>query len=208
MSIRELRGESLDVRGGDGIILRGLEVHARAGEILGLSGPSGSGKTSLLFALGGLAPVAGGRLLIDGQPARPARGAGTALILQNLCLVATLTAEETVALSLQSHRLPRAQVARRALQALDQLGLADHAAQLIGTLSGGQRQRVAVARALVAAPDLILADEPASALDAHWRQVVLDQLLAHARRGAVVIVASGDTDVLSACDRVLELTPS
>ncbi len=206
MSVEEIRGEDLSVLGGGTIVLRGLTVHARAGEMLGLGGPSTSGKTSLLYALAGLTPLAGGRLLIDGRPAVAWRDAVTGIIFQNLCLVPTLSAEETVALPLQARAVPRSDVARRATAALDHLGLADHTAQLVGTLSGGQRQRVAVARALAAEPDLILADEPTSALDEHWRQVVLDQFVAHARRGAIVIVASGDPEVTSACDQVLSLT--
>jgi putative ABC transport system ATP-binding protein len=100
----------------------------------------------------------------------------------------------------------RREVADRANGSLDRLGLSDHAAQLVGTLSGGQRQRVAVARTLAAEPDLILADEPTSALDEHWRQAVLEELIAQARRGAIVIVASGDPEVTSVCDRVRSLT--
>jgi ABC-type lipoprotein export system ATPase subunit len=205
MSIEEIRGEDLVVQGGETVILRGLNLHACAGEMLGLSGPSASGKTSLLYALGGLAPLASGRMLIDGRPAVAWRDAVTGIILQNVCLVPMLSAVETVALPLQSGPATRADVARRAGGALDRLGLADHAAQLVGTLSGGQRQRVAVARTLASEPDLILADEPTSALDAHWRQVVLEELAQQARRGAIVIVASGDEEVTAACDRVISL---
>lgn len=205
MSIQEIRGEQLAVAGGNSIILRDLNIRACAGEVLALSGPSATGKTSLLYALGGLAPVAAGRLLIDGRSAVPWREARFGVIFQNLCLVSMLSAEETVALPLQSEDVLKAEVARRTANALDQLGLADHAKQLVGTLSGGQRQRIAVARALAAEPDLILADEPTSALDEHWREVVLGQLVAHARRGAVVIVASGDGEVTAACDRVFSL---
>ncbi|HEY3771639.1 MAG TPA: ATP-binding cassette domain-containing protein [Solirubrobacteraceae bacterium] len=102
MSITELRGEALELRGGDEVILSGLDVVARAGESLAIHGPSASGKTSLLYALGGLAPLAGGRLEIDGRPAVPWRDARTGIVLQNLCLVPMLSAEETVALPMQS----------------------------------------------------------------------------------------------------------
>ncbi|MGH2914691.1 MAG: ABC transporter ATP-binding protein [Solirubrobacteraceae bacterium] len=203
--LQEICGEDLTIAAGETIILQGLNVRARAGEILAIDGPSASGKTSLLYALAGLTTPAEGRVSIDGRPVSFARATATGTVLQNLCLVPTLTAQETVALPLQSRALPRVEVARRALHTLDLLGLADHAAQLVSTLSGGQRQRVAVARTLAAEPELILADEPTSALDAHWRDVVLDQLRAQARRGAIVIVASGDSDVTSACDRVLTL---
>jgi putative ABC transport system ATP-binding protein len=83
--------------------------------------------------------------------------------------------------------------------------LGEHTAQLVGELSGGQRQRVAVARALSTQPDVILADEPTSALDPHWRQVVLELLIAEARRGAIVVVASSDAEVTSVCDALITL---
>jgi putative ABC transport system ATP-binding protein len=207
MSIGEIRAEELTVLGGKTTILEGLTIGAQAGEIVGLRGPSASGKTSLLYVLAGLTPPAAGTVLIDGRPAVAWRDQATGIIFQNLCLVPTLTATETVTLALQTATIPRAEVARRAAAELDRLGLGEHTAQLVGALSGGQRQRVAVARALATDPDLILADEPTSALDEHWRDVVLRQLIAHARRGAVVIVASGDADVTSACDREISLTP-
>jgi putative ABC transport system ATP-binding protein len=205
VSVGELRGERLEIRGGEETILQDLELHATAGEIVAIHGPSASGKTSLLYALGGLTPVAAGRLLLDGRVAVPWREVPTGIVLQNLCLVPMLSAEETVALPLQSAGVRRDEVARRATSTLERLGLADHLAQLVGTLSGGQRQRVAVARALAGDPDLILADEPTSALDEHWRTRVLDELRAQARRGAVVIIASGDAEVSAACDRVITL---
>jgi putative ABC transport system ATP-binding protein len=135
----------------------------------------------------------------------PWRDASLGLILQNLCLVPLLSAQETVALPLQATGTPRAEVAARSLAALEALGLADHAAQLVGDLSGGQRQRVAVARVLASRHDVVLADEPTSALDPHWRGVVLDLLASEAKRGAIVVVASSDPEVTSICDHVVNL---
>lgn len=207
MSIAELSAENLSILGGATVIHSGISFRVRAGELLGVRGPSGSGKTSLVLALGGLAPVRDGRLLVDGRPAVAWREVRTGLVLQNFVLVPTLSAAETVSVPLQAGPLPGAEIARRSLQVLTLLGIGDHAAQLVGTLSGGQRQRVAIARALAGDPDLILADEPTSALDDHWRGVVLEQLIDHARRGAIVILASGDPEVTDACDRALELAP-
>jgi putative ABC transport system ATP-binding protein len=205
MSVTEVTAQGLSVSGGDDLLVRDLDLHVRAGEVHGLTGPSGSGKTALLYAIAGLIPAAGGRLLVDGRPVVLWRDTSAGLILQNLALVPLLTAQETVALPLQAKGISRSVVETRSAAALSVLGLAEHAAQQVGDLSGGQRQRVAIARVLASRPDAILADEPTSALDTHWRQVVLDLLIAEARRGAVVVVASSDADVIAVCDEVLTL---
>lgn len=205
MSVGEITVQRLTVDGDEGSLIRDLDLRADGGQMLGVTGPSGSGKTALLHALGGLTPASGGELLLDGRPAVLWRDASLGLILQNLALAPMLSAQETVALPLQAKALPKAEVAERSAAALEVLGLADHAAQLVGHLSGGQRQRVAVARALAATPDVILADEPTSALDEHWRRVVLDLLVAEARRGAVVIIVSTDAAVIGLCDEVVSL---
>jgi putative ABC transport system ATP-binding protein len=205
MSVSEIRAECLSLVGDRTLLVKDLDLYARAGEMLGIAGPSGSGKTTLLYAIGGLLPPEGGRLLVDGRQLVLWKDAAVGLIFQNLCLVPLLSAQETVGLPLQARGAPRAEVAERSCAVLSALGLGEHTAQLVGELSGGQRQRVAVARALASRPDVILADEPTSALDAHWRQVVLDLLKAEARRGAVVVVASSDLEVTSACDEVIRL---
>jgi len=205
VSVGEITAEALSIRGDTTILVEDLNLRARAGEVLGVTGPSGSGKTTLLYAIGGLLPAAGGRMLVDGRQLVLWREVSVGLVFQNLCLVPLLSAQETVALPLQAQGVSKAEVAERSLEALSVLGLAEHTAQLVGELSGGQRQRVAVARALAARPEVILADEPTSALDPHWRQVVLELLIAEARRGAVVVVASNDSEVISVCDAVITL---
>jgi putative ABC transport system ATP-binding protein len=206
MSVGEIAGEALSIRDDTTVLIEDLDLRVRSGEILGVSGPSGSGKTTLLYAIGGLVPAAGGRMLVDGAPVVLWKDVSVGLVFQNLCLVPLLSAEETVALPLQAEGMPKTEVAERSSAALSGLGLGEHTAQLVGELSGGQRQRVAVARALATRPDVILADEPTSALDPHWRQVVLELLIAEARRGAVVVVVSTDPVLTSACDAVIELS--
>jgi putative ABC transport system ATP-binding protein len=116
-----------------------------------------------------------------------------------------LTARENVAVVLQAARVPRAQVHSRTQSALESVGLAPVADHLVDDLSGGQQQRVAVARALVTAADVVLADEPTAELDADNRELVVSLLLARARAGGVVVIASHDPDVVDACDDVLLL---
>ncbi|HTX11926.1 MAG TPA: ATP-binding cassette domain-containing protein [Solirubrobacteraceae bacterium] len=206
MSVGELKAEGLSIRDDATVFVKNLDLQVRAGQMLGVGGPSGSGKTTLLYAIGGLLPAAGGRMLLDGSPVVLWRDASVGIVFQNLCLVPLLSAQETVALPLQAKGISKREVAERSAAALTVLGLGEHTAQLVGELSGGQRQRVAVARALATQPDVILADEPTSALDPHWRQVVLELLIAEARRGAVVVVASSDSEVTSVCDALITLS--
>jgi putative ABC transport system ATP-binding protein len=205
VSVSEITVEGLAVEADGPIRVQSVDIHARAGHILGVTGPSGSGKTTLIYTIGGLLPAARGTLLVDGRPVVLWRDVSVGLIFQNLCLVPLLSAQETVALPLQARGMAKAEIAERSAAGLAVLGLAEHTAQSVGDLSGGQRQRVAVARALAGRPDVILADEPTSALDAHWRQVVLEMLIAEAERGAVVVVASSDDQVTSVCDELITL---
>jgi putative ABC transport system ATP-binding protein len=201
----DFTAESLTLNGAESVLVSDLSMTARAGEVVGITGPSGSGKTSLLLALGGLTDPDAGRLRLGDRPVRLWRDSAFALVLQNLHLLATLTAHEIVAVPLQARGLAATEVRRRADEALAAVGLADHTHQLIGELSGGQRQRVAVARALAPAADLILADEPTAALDPHWRSVVLDLFWEQARSGAIVIIASSDPELIARCNQVVTL---
>jgi putative ABC transport system ATP-binding protein len=206
VSVGELKAEALSIGDETTVFVENLDLQVRAGQMLGVGGPSGSGKTTLLYAIGGLLPAAGGRMLVDGSPVVLWRDTSVGIVFQNLCLVPLLSAQETVALPLQAKGISKREVAERSVAGLTVLGLGEHTAQLVGELSGGQRQRVAVARALATQPDVILADEPTSALDPHWRQVVLELLIAEARRGAVVVVASSDAEVTSVCDALITLS--
>jgi ABC-type lipoprotein export system ATPase subunit len=205
MSVCEIRAEGIAAASEGPTNLRGVDLEARSGELLGITGPSGSGKTTLLHLLGGLLAPTTGRLLVDGRPRVLWKEASVGMIFQNLCLLPLLSAQETVSLPLQARRLPKAEIAATATATLTALGLGRHTAQLVDELSGGQRQRVAVARALAGSPDVILADEPTSALDPPWREAVLELLAAAARRGSLVVIASSDEEVIAACDRVITL---
>lgn len=203
-----LLGEQLEYRVGDRQILRGIDVHADAGTMLAVSGPSGAGKSTLLGVLAGLIKPSGGRVSLDGHDVVPGnvtlrRRIG--LVLQGYGLVSALTARENVSIILQARRMPRHQVRARTATVLEEVGLTDVAEHLIEDLSGGQQQRAAVARALVGEPEVIIADEPTSELDAENRVRMIDLLTAAANRGAIVVIASHDPDVVERCGDVLHL---
>ncbi len=204
-----LTGTDLRYAVGDRTILDGISLRASSGRVLAVRGPSGSGKSSLLTMLGGLTAPSGGTVTLDAATVTP--GGNLALrrrfgfVLQGYGLVAALTARENVAVVLQAARVPRAQVHSRVQAVLEHVRLAPVADRLVEDLSGGQQQRVAVARALVTAADVLLADEPTAELDADNRGLIVSLLVERARTGAVVVIASHDPDVVDACDDILDL---
>ena len=194
---------------GDRTILDRLSLRAVGGSVLAVRGPSGSGKSSLLAVLGGLVAPSAGSVTLDGAPVRVGGPIDVrrrfGLVLQGYGLVSALTARENVAIVLQAVAAPRDQVRTRVADVLAAVGLTGVADHVIEDLSGGQQQRVAVARALVTSADVLLADEPTAELDGDNRGLVVSLLVARARAGAIVVLASHDPDVLAACDEVLDL---
>jgi ABC-type lipoprotein export system ATPase subunit len=194
-----VRGRGLVVVRGGRRIVDAVDVDVEPGRMLAVTGPSGSGKSTLLAVLAGLvAPDAG-----DISPADRAVRSG--VVFQGYGLLPVLTAAENVELPLQLRGLLREEVRRRAEEALARAGLPDIADRLAEELSGGQRQRVAVARALVVAPGLLVADEPTAELDADTAALLLRALRAEADAGASVVIATHDPDVAALCDATLHL---
>ncbi len=156
--------------------LRDLTVSICAGESIALIGPSGCGKSTILRLASGLLAPTEGSVLVNGEPVgRPRRE--TALIPQDLGLLPWKTVLRNAALGLQIRRVPKAEADARAGAALAQVGLAGFERSFPKELSGGMRQRLALARALAMDADLLLMDEPLSAVDALLRESLQDLLL-------------------------------
>jgi putative ABC transport system ATP-binding protein len=178
-----------------------VNLDVEPGTFVSIEGPSGSGKTTLLGLLAGIEPPDSGSITIIGhelgrltlgERAR-LRRLRIGIVFQSFGLVASLTVAENVALPLALDNVDSGDRARRAGEALASVGLADVAEKRIDELSGGQRQRVGVARALVAEPALVLADEPTGSLDDQTATDVLRLLRDRTRAiGASLVLVTHD----------------
>jgi putative ABC transport system ATP-binding protein len=198
------------------VALKGASISVRRGEIIALLGPSGSGKTTFLMAIGLIQPPTTGQvwiagtLVLDGPSAqvnlKRIRRERMGYVFQKSNLIPFLSARENVQLVLEHNGWFPRPARRRAIDLLDELGVADRAENLPAMLSGGQQQRVAVARALANQPSLILADEPTAALDSHRGRQVMELFARVAHdHGAGVVVVTHDHRSLDIFETLYEM---
>lgn len=194
------------IRFGDFVAARDANLTIKAGEFFSFLGPSGCGKTTLLRAVSGFLEPSEGRVLIGGNDMR---GIGpnkrpTALIFQNLALFPLMSIWENIAFSLEVKGVGKAERRKRADELLELIALPGQGDKKVSELSGGQKQRVAIARALAAEPDVLLLDEPLSALDLKLRQHMRTELRAIQQRvGLTFIYITHDQgEALTMSDRV------
>jgi predicted ABC-type transport system involved in lysophospholipase L1 biosynthesis ATPase subunit len=192
--------------------LREVSLRVGPGEAVAIAGRSGSGKSTLLSLIGGLSQPDSGRISIDGQaiwerrhPAH-ARRELAGFVFQRHLLLGTLSARANVEVPLIGAGVRRSERRTRALDLLQEVGLASRADHLPHELSGGERQRMAVARALANRPRLLLADEPTGALDSQTSERVLDLMFSlRDALGMTMIVVSYDRAVGARADRTVNL---
>ena len=194
--------------------LRGLTVEIRRGEMLAVMGPSGCGKTTFLNCFSGLDEVTRGTVTLEGTDIHAMsdakrseyRARRTGFVFQSYNLLPILTAEENVEMPLLVAGKGAKESRAAAREMLTQMGLGDRLGHRPSELSGGQQQRVSLARALVAHPAIVWADEPTGNLDAEGSKEVTD-LLRTLNRGfrQTMVVVTHDADVARACDRTLRM---
>jgi putative ABC transport system ATP-binding protein len=205
-----LEARNLSLSFGETPALRGASLSVKSGEILAVMGPSGSGKSTLLHCLAGILVPSSGEVHFDGQRLDTLREAERSrlrrdrfgFVFQFGQLVPELTAQENIALPLLlggMHRKEALLEARIWFERLDLEGMESHRT---GEMSGGQSQRVALARGLVANPDVLFADEPTGSLDSLSGELVMDQLTRAAReQGSTVILVTHEPRVAAYADR-------
>jgi NitT/TauT family transport system ATP-binding protein len=193
--------------GGELLVLDGINLKVQEGEIVGLLGRSGSGKSTLLRLIAGLSQPAGGSIRYLGQAVdRPAPG--IVMVFQSFALFPWLTVLENVEIGLQALGLPQDETRRRSLAAIDLIGLDGFESAYPRELSGGMRQRVGFARGLVVHPNILLMDEPFSALDVLTAETLRTDFLDLWSEGqlpikGVILVTHNIEEAVLMCDRIL-----
>ncbi len=195
--------------------LVGVDIDVNGGQLTAVTGPSGSGKTTLLNLLGGLDRPTSGQVLLDGDTVLSELSENAVLatrrqrigyVFQTFGLVPVLSATENVEVPLRLNGVAASERAERVAAILERVGLARHAKQRPNELSGGQQQRVGVARALVAEPDILIADEPTGQLDSDTAATIMDLIveLTH-ERGLASVISTHDPLLMARADRIVHL---
>lgn len=215
MSAVALEAAARDYRMGENTVhaLDGVSFTIGRGEKLAIMGPSGSGKSTCMNLIGCLDRPTRGRVLVEGEDTArlgetelaALRNRTIGFVFQQFHLLPRLDLVKNVELPLIYARVPPDERRRRALEALERVGLADRVRHLPNELSGGQRQRTAIARALVTRPSILLADEPTGALDSATGRSVLELFDEINAGGTTLIVVTHDPQIGAAFPRVIRL---
>jgi spermidine/putrescine transport system ATP-binding protein len=198
--------EHVTIRFGDFIAVRDAHLKIEEGEFFSFLGPSGCGKTTILRTISGFLEPTDGTVRIGG---RDMAGIGpnkrpTALIFQNLALFPLMSVADNIAFGLEVRGASRSERRKRSAELLNLIALPDQGDKMVNALSGGQKQRVAIARALAVEPDVLLLDEPLSALDLKLRQHMRTELRTIQQRVGItfIYITHDQGEALTMSDRV------
>lgn len=195
-------------------VIKGIDLEVHEGECVGIMGPSGSGKTTLLNVLCSIDFPTEGIVEINGKPLKKMKERDLAkfrrehlgFIFQEYNLLDTLTVKENILLPLSISKVPKKVAEKRLAMLVEYLGIADILNKYPNEISGGQKQRTSAARALIAEPSIVFADEPTGALDSKAATALLANLEnINKERGATIMMVTHDPVAASFCSRVLFL---
>jgi putative ABC transport system ATP-binding protein len=192
-------------------VLKGIDLHVERGELVAIMGPSGSGKSTILNLMGCLDKPTSGSYYLEGREVSrlssgelaAVRGQKVGFVFQTFNLLPRLSALANVELGLRyAGKVDR----KRALEALDRVGLSERVHHRPTELSGGEQQRVAIARALIKNPPLILADEPTGNLDSESGAEIISILTSlHAEQDITLVMITHDVNVAHHCQRIIHI---
>lgn len=203
-----------DVGGQKLEVLKGINLEIETGQLTALMGTSGSGKSSLLNILGLLDSEYQGSYTLSGESmselseekAALIRSQKIGFIFQSFHLISHMNLVENVGLPLKYQNVSVKERRERARAMLDRVGLLSHEKHLPNELSGGQKQRVAVARALIANPDMILADEPTGALDSKTSAEIMEMFKEISKEKKTILIVTHDQLVANQCKNVIRIS--
>lgn len=195
------------------IVLKGISLHISRGEFVAIMGPSGSGKSTLMNIIGLLDVPSEGSYALNGKEVghlsenvqADVRSRQIGFVFQQFNLLPRMDALRQVMQPLLYQGVSRQEAQKRALQAIESVGLADRSTHKPTEMSGGQQQRIAIARALVTQPSIILADEPTGALDTQTGHEVMDILTHLNRRGTTIVMVTHEPTVASYAHRIIHI---
>ena len=195
------------------LALKDINLEIPKGEFISIMGPSGCGKSTLLNIMGLLDQPSRGTVKIEGQPVARfsdkklahLRNQKIGFVFQSFHLIHDLSVVDNVEIPLLYRRLPGSQRRKRALAAIERVGLSARTRHFPSQLSGGQRQRVAIARAIACSPEVILADEPTGNLDSNMGQEIIDILLQLNREGSTIVMVTHDERIARQTARIVRL---
>ncbi|TIQ95146.1 ABC transporter ATP-binding protein [Mesorhizobium sp.] len=197
----------IDIAYGKFVAVRDFSLSIRKGSFVTLLGPSGCGKTTILRSIAGLVDISGGQIMIDGRRVDdvPIYKRNIGLVFQSYALFPHKSVFDNVAFGLKYRNVPTPEIARRVGRALDMVRLPGSEKKLPSQLSGGQQQRIALARAIVFEPQVLLLDEPLSALDANMREEMRVEIkkIQKATGITAIFVTHDQEEALSMSDRIV-----
>ena len=199
--------DNINIKYGELEVVRPMSLRIEKGEFFTLLGPSGCGKTTMLRAIAGFVPIAGGSITIDGKDvsAMPPEKRDVGIVFQNYALFPHMTVSDNVRFGLKVAKTAKAKADSAVQNILEATGIAEHAHKKPAELSGGQQQRVAIARSLVMGTQILLFDEPLSNLDARVREDMRHEIKRLQRElgFTAVFVTHDQEEALSMSDRLL-----